>query len=151
MPPILLHAILSVESGYDPSAVHPSIFIKGKTTRAVGLTGVVWEYHGDSLKAEKVAFSRLELTEPRVNLMASAYILHKYIVDIIRENPKIPENRLFDELIKRYYGAYDAAYKDRMYARIKETASKQWINRVVQSIFTEYKPKPIITDIKVTK
>lgn len=141
LPPMLLHAIIYIESAYDPSARHPQIRVKGQPTFAVGLTGIVWEYHGDSLKKAGIAYSRLELTEPNVNIMASGYILHNFIVSILKNNPELPENRLFDELIRKYYGAYDETYKGRMLARIRDTASRQWINRVTQDIFMEFKTK----------
>jgi hypothetical protein len=141
LPPMLIHAIIYVESAYDPNARHSQIVVKNKPTYAIGLTGVVWEYHSDSLIREGIAMSRLELTEPRINIMASAYILHNYIVSIMRNKPNLPENQLFDELIRKYYGAYDNNYKERMLIRIRDTASRQWIRRVTQEIFLKFKNK----------
>jgi len=139
LPPILLHAIIYIESSYDPNARHSQIYVNKKSTFAIGLAGVVWEYHADSLKNAGIAVSRLELTEPQVNVMAAAYILHNYIVSILNTKSNLPESRLFDELIRKYYGAYDDYYKERMLTRIRDTASKQWIKRVTQDIFLEFR------------
>lgn len=139
LPMLLVHTIAYVESNYDPSAVHPPITVKGKKTRAIGLMGVVWEYHSEALIRDSIATARLDLMEPRVNLLAGAFILHTYIEDIIAKNPNIKEDRFFDELIKRYYGAYDEAYKNRMLDKMRDIASKQWIRKTVKSILDSRK------------
>ena len=136
---ILIHCIVSNESSYDPSARHPQILVRGKPTFAIGLGGIVWEYNADALIKEGIAVARLDLTEPRNNIRGTAFILHKDVADIFARNPTLSEDRFFDELIKRYYGAYDESYKSRMLTKIKDMASKQWIRRVVKSILTTYK------------
>jgi len=150
LPMILIHSIAYVESGYDPSAIHPQIVVKGKSTRALGLMGVVWEYNSDALMKEGIAATKLELTEPKVNLMAGAYIIHANITQILSQNPKLPEDKFFDELIRKYYGAYDTNYKVRMLTKIKDIASRQWIRRAVKNIFVNYtqleKQVPLLTD-----
>jgi hypothetical protein len=144
VPAILLHSISSIESSYDPTAVHPLIRVNGKETRALGLTGVVWEYHSKTLQSEGIASSRLELTEPAVNLMASACILRNMIVQIVGDysvkSQTLTDSKLFDELVRRYYGAYDESYKQKMLLRIKDTAGKQWMRRVAQDILTAFPP-----------
>jgi len=134
LPMILIHSIAYVESSYDPSAIHPQIRVNGKQTRALGLTGIVWEYNKDLLIKEGIASSRLELTEPRANLLASAAIVHRDIERILTKEPKIPVDKFFDELIRRYYGAYNDTYKTRMLAKMKDVASRQWIRRTVKNI-----------------
>ena len=139
IPMILVHAVIYTESSYDPSVVHPQITVRGKATRALGLGGIVWEYNHAALISEGIATSKLELTEPRSNLMASALIIRNDVRDIFAKNPALSEDRFFDELIRRYYGAYDNGYKNRMLTKIKDMASKQWIRRVVKTILLKYK------------
>jgi len=144
LPMILVHTIAYVESAYDPSAIHPVISVKGKKTRAIGLMGMVWEYNGAALIKQGIASSKLELTEPRINLMAGAYIIHADIEEIFAKNPTLREDMFFDELIKKYYGAYDENYKSRILTKIKDISSKQWIRRAVKNILVNYK----ISDLK---
>jgi hypothetical protein len=138
VPHLLLHAVCSNESSYDPTAVHPQITVKGRTTRAIGLTGIVWEYHGDRLIAEGIATSRMELAIPSVNIMASAFIIKGMMRDVAREyavkNKVLSDTAVFREFVRRYYGAYDEAYRVRMLVKIKETAGHQWMKRVAQEM-----------------
>jgi hypothetical protein len=146
IPMILVHSIVYVESSYDPSARHPQIVVRGTPTFAIGFGGVVWEYNKDALIKEGIATARLELTEPRSNLLATAFIIHRDVEEIFAKNPTLSEDRFFDELIRKYYGGYDEPYKVRMLAKIKDMASRQWIHRVVKTILLKYKtelPKPI--------
>ncbi len=149
LPMILVHTVAYVESSYDPSAIHPQILVKGKPTRAVGLTGIVWEYNYSYLVKEGIAVSRLELTEPKINLLAGAAILRADINEILAKNPQVSVDKFFDELIRKYYGAYDETYKVRMLTKIKDIASKQWIRRTVKTIIINHeasKTIPIVTD-----
>jgi len=142
IPHLFLHAICSVESGYNPEAVHPEIRVKGKTTRAIGLTGIVWEYHSANLMAESIATARAELTEPRVNIMASAYILNGMMRDIVHDysvkGKVLVDTSVFSEIVRRYYGAYSEAYKQKMMLKIRDTAGKQWLRRVAQDMLIEF-------------
>jgi len=150
LPMILVHTVAYVESGYDPSAIHPQITVKGKSTRAVGLMGIVWEYNSVTLIRDSIATTRLELTEPKINLMAGASILHTDIEEVLAKTPKVKEDRFFDELIKKYYGAYDETYKNRMLTKMKDIASKQWIRRTVKNIIVS-RQSPIIQSVDTTK
>jgi hypothetical protein len=141
VPVLLLHSIIIVESEYDLSAFHSPIIVKGKQTRAIGLAGIVWEYHSDNLIKEGISSTRLELVDPRVNIMASAFIINMYLKNIFMSNPNITEDKLFDELIRRYYGAYDESYKNKMINSIKNTSSRYWVKRIIREVFYEYKVK----------
>jgi len=144
LPMILIHTIAYVESDYDPSVVHPQIKVKGKVTRALGEMGVVWEYNSVALIKEGTAVSRLELTIPKNNIFSGAFLIHRMVDEIIAKNPNLPEDKFFDELIRKYYGAYDELYKLRMETKIKDIASKQWIRRAVKTILFNYtKSAPI--------
>lgn len=143
LPMILIHTIAYVESNYDPSVVHPQIKVRGKYTRALGEMGVVWEYNSAALIKEGTAVSRLELTIPKNNIFSGAFIIHQMVDEIIAQKPNLPEDKFFDELIRKYYGAYDETYKVRMTTKIKDIASKQWIRRAVKTIFITYKTAPI--------
>lgn len=136
LPMIIIHTVAYVESGYNPMARHPQITVKGKRTRALGLMGVVWEYNSKMLMRDSIATTRLELAEPRINLLAGAAIIHYDIERILAKNPNISEDKFFDELIRKYYGAYDETYKSRMLTKMKDIASKQWIRRTVKNILT---------------
>ena len=96
----------------------------------------------ESRLKEGIAVSKLELTEPKTNLMAGAYIIHLDISEIFAKNPNLKEDMFFDELIKKYYGAYDGNYKTRMMTKIKDISSKQWIRRAVKNILVNYKVAP---------
>lgn len=150
IPHLLLHAICSIESGYNPTAVHPTIVVKGKTTRAIGLTGIVWEYHANQLMAEGIATAQYELAEENVNLMASAYILHGMMRDIVHDyavkGKVLADTSVFSEIVRRYYGAYDETYKQKMLLRIKETAGRQWMRRVAQDMLSAFQ----LTDIVIS-
>lgn len=138
VPMILIHSIAYVESNYDPSAVHPAIYVRNRQTRALGLMGIVWEYNGEALVREKIANTRLELTEPKTNILAGACILHMDITEVLAQNSRLTEDRFFDELIKKYYGAYNDSYKLRMLGKLKDISSRQWIRRTVRNIFQSY-------------
>lgn len=138
VPHLLLHAVCSIESSYDPTAVHPPIMVRGRPTRAVGLTGIVWEYHGERLIAEGIASSRMELSIPSVNIMASAFIIKGMMHDIAKDYTSkgkvLTDAIIFQEFVRRYYGAYDEAYRLKMLVKIKETAGQQWMKRVAQEM-----------------
>ena len=144
LPMILIHTIAYVESDYDPSVVHPQIKVKGKVTRALGEMGVVWEYNSAALIKEGTAVSRLELTIPKNNIFSGAFLIHQMVDEILVQKPNLQEEKFFDELIRKYYGAYDEAYKTRMQTKIKDIASKQWIRRAIKTILFNFKSAPIV-------
>lgn len=149
IPHLLLHAVCFIESGYNPLAAHPEIRVRGKTTQAVGLMGIVWEYHAEKLQAEGIASTRMELTKPAVNLMASACILRGMMRDIIQDyavsGRTLADTSVFREIVRRYYGAYNDAYQQRMLARIKDTAGRQWMRRVAQDLLFTFRQDTITT------
>ena len=138
VPHLLLHALCSVESAYDPTALHPVITVRGHQTRAVGLTGVVWEYHADLLKSEGIATARMELVEPGVSIMAAACIVRTMMFSIIQDYTSqgrtLADTSVFSELVRRYYGAYSTDYKQKMLTKIKDTAGRQWMRKVAQDM-----------------
>jgi hypothetical protein len=148
VPPLLLHALCSIESSYNPLAEHPQITVRGKRTRAVGLTGVVWEYHADKLKSEGIASARLELTEPAVNLMASACIVRDMMRSIVHDyavkGKVLADTVVFKEFVRRYYGAYNDVYQQKVLVRIKETAGRQWMRRVAQDVLSSFQVSDVV-------
>lgn len=136
IPLILLHMIFYIESTYRTDANHQKVPVllnkRSQIVQAVGLGGVVWEFWGDSLRANNIADSRDDLKEFEKNIPASAFILRKCIESSI---PVSTPLTLFDEIIKRYYGAYNVDYKKKM----MEVTSRLWLNRISHDILSQFK------------
>jgi len=149
IPHLLLHAVCFIESGYNPLAAHPEIRVRGRTTQAVGLMGIVWEYHAGRLQAEGIASTRMELTKPAVNLMAAACILQGMMHDIVQDyavsGRTLTDTSVFREIVRRYYGAYNDGYQQRMLTKIRDTAGRQWMRRVAQDLIYTFRQDSIIT------
>ena len=116
--PLLVYSLLHTESSMrfyiQHSTVH--LVIKGKkvTTRAVGLGGVIWEWWGDKLKKENIAFSRSDLFLPDVNIKAVGYILNEF-----RKSPTMRGCKSRDEsMLRRYFGGNYKFYSDKIDKKI---------------------------------
>lgn len=123
LPPGLLHAIISIESNYTFWVTHAPVTVKGKSTNAIGMGGVIWEYWSDYLIKENVAHVKSDLYLPRNNIYATAAIL-RYILNDSKKN-LTPDNAI-PYIISRYYGKYDKGY----HAKFVSTTSELWASRM---------------------
>ncbi len=128
----LAYAIGRVESDYNLEAQHIPITIKsgkykGKTTRAVGLGGIVWEYNYKILEEAGIT-SRNDLFMPDVNIKAIYVILNSIISQEISNNNT---STIINTIVRRYYGAYDHDYK----SKLEKYTSDLWMKRIAQEIY----------------
>jgi hypothetical protein len=122
----LLHAIFRIESEYKSTVIHPNITVRGKSTNAIGLGGIVWEYWSKLLIENKIAFDKKDLLIADVNIKAAAFILNYFIEEELNKNNKIS----IEQIIRRYYGAMDQDYYNKM---VKNT-SDLWLKRISKDI-----------------
>lgn len=126
------YAIGRVESDYNLESIHAPITIKsgkfkGKTTRAVGLSGIVWEYNYKILQENGIE-TRNDLFMPDINIKAMYIILN----DIVkREIERNSEYTIINTIVRRYYGAYDHDYKN----KLEKYTSDLWMKRIAKEIF----------------
>jgi hypothetical protein len=115
LPPMLMHLIFRIESGYQFWIEHPqvTINIKGKSTpiRATALGGTVWEIWGDTLRKANIAQTRSDLFLPWVDIRATGLIL-----SIFAEQAAKTGNveTVLPILISKYYGQFDRDYEAKM-------------------------------------
>jgi hypothetical protein len=125
----LLHAIFRVESDYRFNITHDKVVVTVKgnnvATNAVGLGGILWVYWSDSLRANKIAEVEQDLFLPNVSIRATGYILRVLIDSEIKAGGKNSHNILAN-VVKRYYGAYNDQYVERM----KNYTSDLWMKRI---------------------
>jgi hypothetical protein len=112
--PIILYSLLHVESTMRFQIQHSltTITIKGKKLkiRAVGLGGVVWEWWGDKLRKEKIAYTRSDLFLPDVNIKAVAFVLNE-----MYKKPLLKGTKSKDEsMLRRYFGGNYKSYSDKI-------------------------------------
>ena len=109
--PIVLYSVIKTESEFLHHIEHPPVKLKsGKTARAVGLGGVIWEFWGSKLKKEGIANSRNDLFKIEVNIEASAFVLKEF------EKLKIlpGTNNKLESALARYYGSAKRGYQDKI-------------------------------------
>jgi len=128
--PLLVYAIIKIESDYRLDARHSPIklHVKGKpvTTRAHGISAVIWEFWSDSLKHRDIAHSYMELYLPDVSIEASAYILRT----ISNQEKSKGRYNLVEKVISRYYGAYSEEYIN----RFRKVTSDLMLDRIEETI-----------------
>lgn len=114
-PPMLLHIIFRIESGYQFWVEHPQVVvtIKGKKVpiRATGLGGIVWEFWADTLKKAGIAQTRSDLFIPAVNIRATGLILSILAEQAVKTSS---EGNILPVLISKYYGQFDKDYESKM-------------------------------------
>lgn len=109
--PIVLYSIIKTESEFLHHIEHPPVKLKsGKTIRAVGLGGVIWEFWGSKLKKEGIANSRNDLFNIEVNIEASAFIFNEFLK---LKQLKNTSNKL-ESALARYYGSSKAGYQNKI-------------------------------------
>jgi len=128
----LLHCIFRVESEYRFNIDHPTVTVqvhgKSVVTHAIGLGGVMWCYWKDSLRVHGIAQMESDLYLPDVNIQASGYILSVDIRQVLSDKANV--NDVLDEIIRRYYGAYNDIYM----AKMTKITSDLWMKRMSKAI-----------------
>ena len=114
-PPMLMHIIFRIESGYQFWVEHPQVVvtIKGKKVpiRATGLGGIVWEFWADTLKKAGIAQTRSDLFIATKNIRATGLILNILAEQTVRTSS---EANVLPVLISKYYGQFDKDYEGKM-------------------------------------
>ena len=114
-PPMLLHIVFRIESGYQFWVEHPQVVvtIKGKKVpiRATGLGGIVWEFWADTLQKAGIAQTRSDLFKPAVNVRATGLILSILAEQAVKTSS---EGNILPVLISKYYGQFDKDYESKM-------------------------------------
>ena len=125
------YAIGRVESENNPEAAHSPILVGEKTTRAVGLMGIVWEYWADTLRYYQMAEERIDLFFSDVNVRAGYCILRSLIQ---QEFSRAHKYNIVDRIVKRYYGAFDQNYRN----KLTLYTSDLWMKRISKQIMDSY-------------
>jgi len=127
IPPLLLHAILRTESNYRFNLTHSTVrpkALKGISTNAIGLGGIIWEFWGETLRKEGIAETKLDLYKITPNIIATCFIL-RHMVDIEVKNGTA-ENNIIASVIRRYYGEHSSSY----YSRLEKYLSDLELKRI---------------------
>jgi hypothetical protein len=112
--PIILYSLLHVESTMRFQIEHARVLIKinnkKKYVKAVGLGGIVWEWWGDKLIKEKIAFTRSDLFLPAVNIKAVGFVLNEMYKKELLKGTKSKD----ESMLRRYFGGNFKAYSDKI-------------------------------------
>jgi hypothetical protein len=116
--PLILYSLVYVESSFRHWLEHDltTIVKNGKPVkiRAVGLTGVVWEWWGDKLKDAGIAETRGDLFDPVTNIKAGAFVYNEmYHMEMHKSANYKDESALL-----RYFGGDFVSYIGRIDAKI---------------------------------
>lgn len=116
--PLILYSVCYVESSFKYWIEHtPTLVLKDNKRvkiQAVGLTGVVWEWHKDLLISNNIAETRSDLFDPVTNIKAGAAIYNSLY---LMEPHKASKNRDESALL-RYFGGSYIEYVGRIDAKI---------------------------------
>lgn len=116
--PLILYSLVFVESSFRHWLEHDLTTItknnKQQKIRAVGLTGVVWEWWGDKLKDAGIAQTRGDLFDPVTNIKAGAFVYNEmYHMEMHKSANYKDESALL-----RYFGGDFVSYIGRIDAKI---------------------------------
>jgi len=118
MNPLILYSLCYVESSFRHWLEHDTATINknGKPVkiRAVGLTGVVWEWWGDKLKDAGIAETRGDLFDPVTNIKAGAFVYNEMYHMEMHKSAKFKD----ESALLRYFGGDYIAYLNRIDAKI---------------------------------
>jgi hypothetical protein len=123
--PLILTALIDVESSYRFWIEHKKVQVTlnngiKANVRAVGLGGIVWEFWGEKLKANKIANNRSDLFDPATNITAIAYVLS----ELQKRDLKAGTKTKMESALIRYFGGNYKSYlkkiEDRVFHIIKE-------------------------------
>ena len=146
----LLHAILRVESDYKYWIDHPTVIVKGKSTCAKGIAGIVWEYWKDSLITKGIAERESDLYSPEISIKGCAYILREILnKEVNNSSSESLALRIAEGYFgKGTWGGMNAEdYKNKL---IKYT-SDLWMIRMTKVLkeMGKYKESTVLLHIKV--
>lgn len=118
MNPLILYSLCYVESSFRHWLEHDLTTItkngKQQKIRAVGLTGVVWEWWGDKLKDAGIAETRGDLFDSVTNIKAGAFVYNEmYHMEMHKSANYKDESALL-----RYFGGDFVSYIGRIDAKI---------------------------------
>lgn len=118
MNPLILYSLVYVESSFRVYLEHEPTMIdkSGKKIkiRAVGLTGVVWEWWGDKLKDAGIAETRGDLFDPVTNIKAGAFVYN----ELYHMEKHKSANYKDESALLRYFGGDFVSYIGRIDAKI---------------------------------
>jgi len=118
MNPLILYSLCYVESSFRHWLEHDTATINknGKPVkiRAVGLTGVVWEWWGDKLQDAGIAETRGDLFDPVTNIKAGAFVYNQMYHMERHKSAKFKD----ESALLRYFGGDYIAYLNRIDAKI---------------------------------
>lgn len=110
----LLHAESSMNFFIEHTPVVQNINNKQVKTNALGLGGVIWEWHSDDLIREGIAEVKSDLYDPKINIRATAFVYDKmYKLEKIKDAKSQDESAML-----RYFGAANKGYFERIDAKI---------------------------------
>lgn len=120
MNPLILYSIVYTESTFRHWLEHDSVNIQknGKPVkiRAVGLTGVVFEWWGDKLKDAGIAETRGDLFDPVTNIKACAFIYNEMYHMEMHKSARYKD----ESALLRYFGGDYISYVQRIDAKIAQ-------------------------------
>lgn len=116
--PMILYSICYVESSFRFWLEHDDVKIpvKGKEvkTKAVGLTGVIWEYWEEPLKIAGIAETKGDLFDPLINIKASAFIYNENFNKELLKGAKTRD----ESALLRYFGGNFPSYVQKIDAKM---------------------------------
>jgi len=118
MNPLILYSMIYVESSFrhwlehDPTTINKN----GKQIkiRAVGLTGVVWEWWGEKLIAAGIIETRGDLFDPVANIKAGAFVYNEMYHQEMHKSAKYKD----ESALLRYFGGDYISYLNKIDAKI---------------------------------
>lgn len=120
MNPLILYSIVYTESTFRHWLEHAEAVVnignKKVKIRAVGLTGVVFEWWGDKLKAAGIAETRGDLFDPVTNIKACAFIYNEMYHMEMHKSAKYKD----ESALLRYFGGDYISYVQRIDAKIAQ-------------------------------
>jgi hypothetical protein len=116
--PIILYGILQTESSLQSWVKHnETTIVKNNVSikvRAIGLGGIIWEWHGEDLVANGIAETKADLYDPVVNIRGTAYIFSMMKGMPMKSGAKSAR----ESALLRYFGGNYQAYVTRVYNNI---------------------------------
>lgn len=104
--PLILYAIIETESSFNKNALHSEINIKGETTRAIGLGGIVYEIWGNKLKRAGIIKQKSDLNNIRENILSIGFVFNEFLnMDNIKGFKYQEQSAL-----GRYFGNFSKSY-----------------------------------------
>lgn len=116
--PLILYSLVFVESSFRHWLEHSEAIInkgdKKIKIRAVGLTGVVWEWWGEKLKDAGIVETRGDLFDPVTNIKAGAFVYNQMYQMEMHKSAKYKD----ESALLRYFGGDYISYIQRIDAKI---------------------------------